>query len=99
MKGEIMATDDLRLDGVSAAREVPVLLLLLQRLLRLFVLQREGDIKTTVVQDTINNDEGSGSNGNWRTGRSNLGELPADCAGLLWSKVKREVLLALVVFA
>jgi len=65
MKGEIMATDDLRLDGVSAAREVPVLLLLLQRLLRLFV----------------------------------LGELPADCAGLLWSKVKREVLLALLVFA
>ena len=30
-------------------------------------------------------------------GSTNLGELPADCAGLLWSKVKREVLLALVV--
>ena len=33
--------DDLRLDGIFAAREVPFLLLLLERLLRLFVLQRE----------------------------------------------------------
>jgi len=30
---------------------------------------------------------------------TNLGELSADCTGLLWSEIKREVLLALVEFA
>lgn len=41
-QGKTMMTDDLRLDSVFAAGEVPFLLLLLERLLRLFVLQREG---------------------------------------------------------
>jgi len=65
MGGEVVVRDNLCLDGEFAGREVPFLLLLLERLLRLFV----------------------------------LGELPADCAGLLWSEVKREVLLAFVELA
>jgi len=61
----VVVRDNLCLDGEFAGREVPFLLLLLERLLRLFV----------------------------------LGKLPADCAGLLWSEVKREVLLAFVELA
>jgi len=54
-------TDDLRLDSVFTAREVPFLLLLLERLFRFFVLQREGICCSEVVHDIINNNEG-GSN-------------------------------------
>jgi hypothetical protein len=42
MGGEVVVKDNLCLDGEFAGREVPFLLLLLERLLRLFVLQGEG---------------------------------------------------------
>jgi len=40
-EGKISMTDDLRFDGVFAAREVPFLLLLFERLPRFFVLNAE----------------------------------------------------------
>jgi len=47
-------TDDLRLDGVFAAREVPFLLLLLERLLSLFVLSEPSADCTRLLCSEIN---------------------------------------------
>ena len=59
------------------------------------------DVRLRLEHDIMNNNEDGSAENNGGVNRwsTNLGELSADCTGLLWSEINREVLLALVELA